>query len=197
MWECYCFSSQASMMSTSLNTPFQGFWSSCENVPGTNSCMTFLSRPDLLYVLSSNICGKQINASGMYGREWTLFRGKQCHRDTAALSAPTCPAYLCSSSLNALGQGPRIQVIFSMKNEVDTTHTSHRKAVFLQSRIFLWLCVPCQAFSFCFLTRPNAGQSDSHCQSQQCWDLSPFHVLSYEGRGKGGSLHKITMRKWA
>lgn len=98
MWECYCFSSQASMMSTSLNTPFQGFWNSCENVPCTNSCMTFLSRPDWLYVLSSNICGKQINASGMYGREWT-FRGKHCHRDTAALSVPTGPTYLCSSSV--------------------------------------------------------------------------------------------------
>lgn len=35
----------------------------------------------------------------MYGREWTLFRGKQCHKHTAALSAPTCPSYLCSSSL--------------------------------------------------------------------------------------------------
>lgn len=51
------------------------------------------------------------------------------------------PALLTSAAhlwvLNALGQGPRIQVIFSMKNEADTTHTSHRNAVFLQSQIFL------------------------------------------------------------
>lgn len=125
MWECYCFSSQASMMSTSLNTPFQGFWNSCENVPGTNSCMTFLSRPDLLYVLSSNICGKQINASGMYGREWTLFRGKQCHRDTAALSAPTCPAYLCSSSLGFKCSWTRPQNSGNFFNEKWGGHHSH------------------------------------------------------------------------
>lgn len=32
--------------------------------------------------------------------------------------------------LNGLGKGPTIQVLFSMKNEVDITQTSHKRAVF-------------------------------------------------------------------
>lgn len=48
---------------------------------------------------------------------------------------PTSAAHLWV--LNGFGKVSRIQVFFSMKNEVDTTHTSHRRAVLLQSWIFL------------------------------------------------------------
>lgn len=66
--------------------------------------------------------------------------------------------------LNELGQGSIIQVFLPMENEMETTHTAHRKAAFLQSWIFLWPRVPRQAFTFCFLTRPDADLSDSHYQ---------------------------------
>lgn len=79
-----------------------------------------------------------------------------------------------------------------MKNEVDITHTSHRRAVFLQSWIFLWLHVSCQAFSFCFLTSPNAGQCES-LPGLTMLHLSPFHVLSHEDRWRSPQDHHEEM----